>query len=441
MDKPKIGILGMAFPGNNMGEEMCADKTNEMAAWLSSNKNLEVIKASCEALDETGVVTAAHEIATEDIDIILILLCSFVPDYFVVKALEICDKPVFIWAVEREMKCISLVGGCLAIGALYNLQKNFELCATDIGDKKAMEQLMIFARAGMLRSRCHQAKIGVSGGKNDIMLSLQWDEFELRKRFGVSIDNIPIEELYRKAESLDEKEVEREWQNINKEISKNTVKKADGLYSTRLYLAALDLVLQKGLSGYSVNCYPALKAKICLAVAKLNDQLCATGCESDINSTFMMYLLQTLTGKAAFNGDFLRMYNKENSILFSHCGAGAFSLAKDKSEIQLNASIETCNGCAVCYATYAKGSYTLLNMMTGKNGLRVSALVGTALPTDLEYEGTPIKIGFEKNVEEILQQMCKYGCSHHWSGAEGNYAKEIELLCKWAGVEFNLVSM
>ena len=118
----------------------------------------------------------------------------------------------------------------------------------------------------------------------------------------------------------------------------------------------MKLVRQYGLSGYSINCYPALKSKICLAVARMNDNLCASGCESDLNSTFMMYLLQTLSGKPAFNGDFLRMYHRENAVLFSHCGAGAFSLAKENADVQLSASIETCDGCAVCYATHAEGA-------------------------------------------------------------------------------------
>ena len=440
MNKPKIGVIGMAFPDNNLGEEMCASKTNEMVQELKNNDRIEVIITDDIVNCENDIEKVTLKLAQSNVDIILVMLCTFVPDYFVVKMLDICDRPVFLWAVEREMKCISLVGACLVSGALYNLNKKYEIQASDIKDEHAMKRLLIFARAGMLLRICRTSNIGVSGGKNNIMLSMQWDEFALKRLFGLNILNIPIEELYENANSFSNLEVLEVWDSIKSECGKITVKLEDGLYATRLYLAAMKIITKKKLSGYSINCFPTLKSKICLAVSQLNNKLYAAGCEGDLNSTFMMLLLESLADQPAFNGDFLRLYHDSNSILFSHCGAGAFSLAEDKSKICLNASIETCDGCAVCYATYARGPYTLLNMMTGTDGLRISALSGEALETDLEYEGTPLRIGFKKNINEILKNVCSHGSGHHWSGINGDFCEEMELLCQWLGVPFNRIS-
>lgn len=440
LNRPKAGVIGIAFPGCNLGEEMCADKTREMLEVLKEKNEIEVVYAKDTALTEEEVSAAADQLQEQNVDVIVTLLCTFVPDYYIVKLLEHCDKPVFLWAVEREMKCISLVGACLVTGTLYNLDKKYELCACDIYDKEAMEKLLVFARAAMLKRICSRAAVGVSGGKNNIMMSMQWDEYAIRRAFGINLKNIPIEELYRISEELSDEEIRQEWKAVQKECGRVEVRDEDGLLAVRLYMAAKKIIERENLSGYSINCFPALKSKICLAVARLNDELLAAGCEGDLNSTILMLLLEQLSGKAAFNGDFLRLYREDNSILFSHCGAGAFSLAEKREEVRLNASIETCDGCAVCYPTYARGDYTLINLMTGKDGLRMAVMSGEAVETDLAYEGTPLRVRFDKNIDEILHNCCKYGSGHHWSGAQGDYTKELELFCRWSRIEFHMMS-
>ena len=60
-----------------------------------------------------------------------------------------------------------------------------------------------------------------------------------------------------------------------------------------------------------------------------------------------------LSGRAVSNGDQLRIYNldkPENSMMFSHCGAGAFSLAADKNRNNdTHADYETGQGVAVYF--------------------------------------------------------------------------------------------
>ena len=76
-----------------------------------------------------------------------------------------------------------------------------------------------------------------------------------------------------------------------------------------------------------------------------------------------MRLLYLLAGRAAGNGDLLRLYEAANEILFSHCGAGAFSLARSPREIALHASIETHDGLAVFYPADQPGTVTALNLV------------------------------------------------------------------------------
>jgi len=378
--------------------------------------------------------------AKADVDVLLVLLTTFVPDYFLIELLDGCDRPVFLWSYEWSINSLSIVGGMLVTGGLHAAGALYTLESGDLYDEAILARFTAFARASMLRRRLKDLRIGVSAGKNNIMMSMVWDEFALKRSFGLNLINIAIEEFYRVAETIPDDAVAACWQEICADIGRVTVPEKEGLFSARYYLTCLALKDKYNLKGYSINCFPELKSKICLAVARMNDHGIAAGCEGDLNSTFMMLILQLLSGGAAFNGDFLWMYRQSNSILFSHCGAGAFSLAEKPADVELIPSIETCDGCAVCYPTYARGDYTLLNLMVGKDGLRLFALKGEAVETDLEYSGTPIRVRFDRNIDDILKDCLRLGTGHHWSGAPGDYTEELRWLCEFAGVEYHVVS-
>ena len=437
--KPQLALVPMAYPGYNLGEGMCDDKKIEMELYLKQN-GFEILFSSECIYSQEDAKLKGYEINQINPDVIIVLLTTFVPDYFLSELLSDIDIPIFIWALEREIQCISMVGGVLVTGTLFNLNKNYKLVATDFPDEESLYQLKTFTNAAMIKSKLRKCRIGYSGGKNNIMLSMMADEYELKRRFGVSIINIPIEEFYNISSDIDDKYIGNEWRKIRSKVGEITVLEEDGLLSTRYYLALKELAKKYNLNGISINCFPYLKSKICLAIALINDEGIAAGCEGDLNSTLMMHILYLLSGKASFNGDILQLDYKENSILFSHCGAGAFSLSQSKEDIKLIKSIETCDGCAVCYPTDFKGKVSLLNLMTGEKGMRISFLAGKGQPSGLEYEGTPVKVAFKKHIKDILENISCNGAGHHWSGVEGNYFKEIELLCKFCDVEYKKMS-
>jgi len=51
-----------------------------------------------------------------------------------------------------------------------------------------------------------------------------------------------------------------------------------------------------------------------------------------------------------------------------------------------------------------------------------------------------MNVQFEKPVEDILQDAVRYGAGHHWSITYGSYEKEFELLTRFLGIEFHLLS-
>ena len=436
---PRIGVVGMAFPGFNLKEEMCPEKLQQMLKTLDEQP-FEVLTASKPVYSNTDAREAGFELNNKEVDCVLAVITTFVPDYFIVELLSRCDKPVFLWAVEREIECIALVCGPMITATLYNLNKNYCLYGSDIGDRDTINELAIFARAAMLKRLLSKTRIGYMGGKPDIMFSMTVDEYQLKRVLDTSIINIPIEELYETVKHISDVDGEKCWTDVKSKAGNVSVGCNDGIESCKFLLATSKLVEKYEIDAISINCFPHLKSKICLTIARLNDNLIASACEGDLHSTILMYLLSSLTNKSAFNGDFLRINSDENTVLFSHCGAGAFNLAESPSSVGLQNSIETCDGLAVCYATRMDGEVTLLNMMLGPDGMRIASMLGEAKETDLTYEGTPLLVGFEHDVKQLLQRVSKCGAGHHWNGINGNYIKEFALLCNFLNVKFNYLT-
>lgn len=438
---PRVGTVAMAFPGYYLGEEMAPGKYAEFLAHLEG-LDLQTVPVDQIVLDRSDARQAGGELARADVDCLVVMLATFVPDHYLVDLLEACDLPVFLWAVEREIDCLSLVGGMLINPTLYELGKDYQLHGADIGDPSTTEEMMVFARAAMLKRTLQRMRIGYMGGHPDIMLSMTADEYGLKKTLGVSV--IPLRDnLYKERQrAVSEDTAQADWTAVKESVGQVQAADADGVDASKGFLAMKALANEMQLDALSLNCWPHLKARICLPISRLNDEGIGSGCEGDLHSTILMQALCALSGRAAINGDFLRMYEKgqDNDLLFSHCGAGPMSMARTPADIILQESIETHDGLGIFFPADQPGTVTALNLMGSRAGYRLSAMVGVVQPTDLTYEGTPMRLRFEIPVRTILQAAVGAGAGHHWSLAYGDYVQEFALLCKWLGIEFHLLS-
>lgn len=434
---PKIGFVTMALPGYFLGDEMCDDKRLEGLKMLEG-QGFEVVAAPSVYSPEEAR-RAGEALAAENVDCLVVLLATFVADYFVTELTKACDRPVFLWALDREVTCITMVCTPLISASMKTLGRDISVVSGEIGDTYCLEQLHHYAKAAMLRNRLRGARIGYSGHKPEIMYSMAANEYLLDRKLGVTVVNMPIEDFYAEADRQDAAEVEKKWKELHPCFGCVDVRDEDGLLSIRYYMAARRQVAEKNLQAYSLNCFPNLKAKICLGIAMLNDEHIGAGCEGDLHASILMTMVGWLAGQAAFNGDFLQMDAKENAIMFSHCGAGALSLAGCPKNICLKRSIETNDGLSVFYETEMPGTVTLVNLMNGSDHLRLSVMCAESIKDHSGYEGNPLNLKFKGDVRTLPDVLAQCGAGHHWIGMSGNWVEEWRLFARMAGLEYTFV--
>lgn len=436
--KPCLGIVGLAQTGYNLGEDLAPGKFQEMLNNLEG-LGIDIIAEKKIVVNTEQAREVSRKFQEKKVDFICAVICTFVPDYYIVELLHHCDVPIFLWAIEREMKCIALVCGPLITSTLYDLEKEYALYGADVKDSEVTEELKIFARAAMMRRILKEMRVGYIGFKPNIMFSMSADEYGLKKIMGVSVCSFPDEEYCRRVAKISNSEAEKEWERIKKNVNSVHGKKQDCIDSAKGFLAMKKMADEMNLDAISINCWPYLKSKVCIPIACLNDVGISAACEGDLYSTILMHLLSILSMRPTANGDLLRIFPERNQIMFSHCGAGAFSLAKDKKDIVLHQSIETNDGLAVFYPCNITGTVTGVNLMGYRSNFRIAVFKGEVEKTEMVYEGNPMRIHFQRDVRQILQDVSKKGAGHHWNIAYGNFVREFELLTNWLGIKFNLL--
>src|SRR5690606_24984198 len=99
-------------------------------------------------------------------------------------------------------------------------------------------------------------------------------------------------------------------------------------FSTRLK----QYVDEHKINATAVRCWPEfyteLGAAACSTLSQFIEDGIVSSCESDINGAVSMFIQQELSGgQPPYLGDMVLLEEEKNSVVFWHCGAGAYSLA------------------------------------------------------------------------------------------------------------------
>ncbi|MCX6383657.1 MAG: hypothetical protein NTV16_04115 [Actinobacteria bacterium] len=305
------------------------------------------------------------------IDLLLCIETTWSNDNYVIDILEYTNAPLMLWAMPG-METGSLCGFHQLGVVLHELDRKHEIFYGPVNDKNIQKKIITFANAAGLKNYLRKSKLGLIGYRVPGMTEVAFDEFELKRKFGPGIIHFGINNILDRVKSVSNQEAEKTWLEIKKSGAKISVSDNEGLISVKNYLLLKKLANENNLNGFAVECYPEIMGQVCLAASLLAKENIVIGCEGDVNSTMGMLMLDYLTGMPVHNTDLLDP-DSENSIIFSHCGSGDFSISKGINEIEL--CPVRLQQCGVCVKFLPKlGEVTLLNIVGRRDTYRISAL-------------------------------------------------------------------
>ncbi|MDR3551970.1 MAG: hypothetical protein P4L75_02495 [Clostridia bacterium] len=383
--------------------------------------------------DSESVKKDAEALSRESFDVLCVCVGTWSEDHHLLDLMEYFDKPVILWAFPA-VETGSLCGVQQICCVLKELDKTYFYVYGEPDSTQVLREIGEISRAVALKNRLRHVKIGTIGGRVKGMTEVAFDELEIKERTGVRIVNLDEEELTAAYDHAIESKAAERWEQLRREAGKVTSTQAHGVEALRYYLAMKALIAEYGLEGIVVKCYPRYMGKICLGYSLLSEEGYVCGCEGDVNSTVLMKILRELTGKPIHNTDLLYPDEELNTILFSHCGSGGFSIAADAQSIHL-APVRLAES-GVCARFPAKtGAVTLANLVGRRGTMRMSVGSGESVACGMEFPGNPLKIQFAAKVGELNRRIAYEGIGHHWMCGYGDVTRELEHFCRLCGIK------
>lgn len=383
-------------------------------------------------------IAAGRKAAEAHVDAVVFAPVSWFEDYLVLHFLEECAAPILFRPLPG-METGALCGAQQITCYLKQLGHPYYAVFGDIQDAKCLQRSQHFLRAAVLKNRLRRARIGFAGHRVPGMTETAPYEFLLKKAIGPIVMPLDLPILLEKSQQQPDDEARRRWQELVSKAGSCQATEQDGVYAMKVYAALYDMIQEYGLDAVTVGCYPHLMGKVCMSIALLADQGIPFACEGDVNGAVAQLILTLLTGTPTHNTDWLDPL-EDDTVVFSHCGSGSFTLAEKQEDIRLTPVRLMDQG--VCAIFPAKpGPVTLLNLMSAPDRYQLALLEGEAVHTEMVFPGNPVRVRFSKPLSEVMDWIFSEGLGHHWMIGYGHVGEEIRRWADIVGKDVRLLTM
>lgn len=430
---PRVGVSAVSSP-LEVGAERAPQAAQDLARLLRSAGCEVVARAPLGSAEEAQ--TAGRAWSEAHVDAVALAVACWFEDYLALDLLEECEVPLLLWALPA-METGALCGAQQLTSILRRLGRPYRSVFGPLATGEALREAVVFLRAAALRSRLRRARVGLAGHRISGMTHTSPAEIALKRVVGPRVVPLDLPSLLRQGEWVSEPAAASLWQDFRARAAECQVANEEGVQAMRVYLALREAVEAERLDAVTVGCYPHLMGRVCLAASLLAEEGVPFACEGDVNGAVAQLLLWLLTGQPTHHADWLEPL-EDGTVIFTHCGSGALSLAEDRGQIVLS-PVRLMNQ-GVCALFPARtGPVTLANLIPHAEGYQCALLEGEALPAAMVFPGNPVRVRFAQPVKQIIDWIFTEGIAHHWAIGYGYVAPEVRAWAEICGPDLRLV--
>ena len=380
-------------------------------------------------------------------DILVFQNLSFANSAYISRLLAQLDCPVLLWTLrEPEPKggrlCLnSLTGAYSAANAMRDLGRNYEYVYGGPEEARVREAVADFVRAAKVRKAMRSLKIAAIGHTPRGFGFGRALDAELAKGFGAELEAVEARELMDMARSYKPEEC---GEYLDKSLCamrclENTPEKNLCDYA-RLYRAYADYARSNGIEAIASRCWPDFftdyGTPVCSVLSMLNDQGIAAACEADIYGALSMWIGMKLSGAPVFFGDPVAMDERENTISYWHCGAGACSLAREDTGAMVGVHPNRKIGPAMDFGCRPFREATVFRVSRNPGGtFRFFIMEGSTEDREKQFIGTSLVFKCRKPSREIVEESIRQGLEPHFAVIQGAWGDCLAVLGRMLGME------
>ncbi len=284
------------------------------------------------------------------------------------------------------------------------------------GEPKTMfEQIQNYAKFYNAEAALRGMKLGVIGTPSDWLIASEVDYKEAKKRLGIELINIPMQEFLA---FYDEHLLPEE--SVYQAFIKKTQREGDLTQSLYVYSALKRICEKYGLEGFTLRCFDLLSSRhmtSCLAFGMLLDEGIIATCEGDVPAMITMAMAKALLGLPGFMANPAEIDVASKTALFAHCTC-PFSMTKS---FTLGTHFESGIGFGI-RGQFELGEMTLCKISPDLSKIRALPCKVTGNPVRSDLCRSQITLSFEEDIDCLLSSP--YG--NHCIFVRGNHVDTLK---------------
>lgn len=457
--KPKIGLAGvMATPFRGDKEGNYRSDRSQVER-LAEELEFDFRAVEYGIYSEEQAAQAAAELTDWGADFVLLQTSSFASGDFLYPFTDI-DARLGIWTVpegpptsEGGLPLNSFTAANMYNGIIRRRLSEYERPVKWFfghpGQKLFDDRLNVTIKALRALINLPDKKIALIGGVAPSFDNLIIDDDLLSDRLGISVVHIEMDELFNRAQALDESKAAEVAQEIQSTANGIDPKYNDFLLkSGRVYQAIAQMAEEYAFEGVGLSCWPRFQSDYQLAVCSVMGHLNGAGliaaCEGDVTSAVSMLMLYFMTnGDTVTLMDMVSMDDGDDSALLWHCGPTSPKLADEKGTtmqplwlfdgedgtqtgLHNDLVLKPGKGSVLGFTT----DFSEMLVLEGEIDNQKSSYIGSrGWLTDLHLNTEKITI------PELIQTIMVSGFQHHYPFAYGVLGEAGLDFCSWLGIE------
>jgi L-fucose isomerase-like protein len=440
MRELRVAFVPLARPTFDI--QLAAD-TAAMARRRLMEAGLTLIGPSELVMDSTSAQEAAGTLAGEKPDLLLVFQATFADSSMVVALTGATDAPVILWAVPEpssggRLRLNSLCGINLAGHALTLRGIQYDYVYAYPDEAAPLDKVLTLARAGHVRNRLRNARLGVVGEHPPGLDTCRFDAPAIKSMLGVEIVQIDLEEVFARARAVGKDKISEIRHILDKKLHNLAHLDQTALSGTLSVYAALSQVAgEEDLDGLAVRCWPEFFTELgcaaCGAMSMLSDELIPCSCEADVHGTITQMILQWVSGEAAFGSDLVTVDLKKNHGVMWHCGLAPLCMADP--HVQPRGGIHSNRHLPLVMEYPLKpGQVTVARLSQATGELRLVLGRAEMLSAAPSFSGTSGVLRFENHISQILELIMRQGLEHHVSITYGDHTACLLALANLLGL-------
>jgi L-fucose isomerase-like protein len=394
----------------------------------------------------------------DKIDGIIVTLPNFGDEKGVAEVIKSCglNVPILVQAESDDATKMKITNRrdsfCGKISVCNNLRQSgvpFTLTkthTTKVNSPQFKKELDDFASVCRIVKGLKNVRFGAIGARTGAFNTVRYSE-KILELAGISIETLDLSEVFGKTEKLkdNDKIVKDKLTSIKKYLSTGGVPNNALVRMAKFACVVDNWVKDLNLVGTAIQCWTSMEEFFgvvpCTIMSMMSQGLLPSACEVDITGLLAMYILQLASEKPSALLDWNNNYanNPDKCVLF-HCSnlpKSFFKSSKMDYQAIIAGSVGKQNTYGTIVGRIAPNKTTFCRVTTDDAAGIIAGFVGEGeFTTDKLNTFGGYGVMKVKNLQSLLQYICKAGFEHHVAANISSKADAIaEALDNYLGWE------